>query len=295
MPLLRLSIGVACAVVIACAPARGIAPSPTRETGFVTMNDGARIYYERVGAGPAMLFLHGLAGNHAAWFQQVPYFARDHRVITIAQRGFAPSSENRGEYDNGRLVADAIAVLESLGEKDVIVVGQSMGGWTALGVALARPDLVSAVVLSATVGGIFDEEIARHYERVTARARELATKPPALGAHPALGRDFTREHPDDAYLYQLLTSFGSPSPGKVADGLGRARFGDTDLARLNAPVLFVVGEDDEIFPPDLVLRAAARVRGSRIEIIRGAGHSPYFERPGAWNRVIEDFLASNPR
>lgn len=290
MQLLRLSLGLACAVTIACTPAHDLPPQPARETGFVTMNDGARLYYERAGVGPTILFLHGLAGNHAAWFQQVPYFARDHRVITIAQRGFAPSSENRGEYDNGRLVADAIAVLERLGEKNVSVVGQSMGGWTALGLALERPDLVHAVVLSATVGGIFDDEIERHYERVTARARELASKPPALGAHPALGRQFTREHPDDAYLYQLLTSFGSPSPGKVAEGLGHTRFDDAALARLRAPVLFVVGEDDEIFPPAIIRRAAARVRGSHVVTIRGAGHSPYFERPDAWNDVVADFL-----
>jgi pimeloyl-ACP methyl ester carboxylesterase len=211
-------------------------------------------------------------------------------VITIAQRGFAPSTENRDEYDNGRLVADAIAVLETLEEKDVTVVGQSMGGWTALGLALERPDLVDAVVLSATVGGIFDDEITRQYERVTARARELASKPPALGAHPALGRRFANEQPDDAYLYQLLTSFGSPPPGRVAEGLGRTRFDDAMLARLRAPVLFVVGEDDEIFPPRIVEHAAARVRGAQLALLEGAGHSPYFERPDAWNRVIADFL-----
>jgi pimeloyl-ACP methyl ester carboxylesterase len=256
------------------------------------MNDGVRIYYERVGHGPAVLFLHGLAGNHAAWFRQVPYFARDHRVITIAQRGFAPSSENRGEYDNSTLVADAIAVLESLGEKDVTVVGQSMGGWTALGIAIERPDLVRSVVLSATVAGIFDDDIERHYARVIARARDLANKPPALGAHPALGRRFGAEHPDDAYLYQLLTSFGSPSPGKVAEDLGRTRFDDAAIARLRAPALFVVGEDDEIFPPDIVRRAAARVRGARVVTVRRAGHSPYFERPAEWNRTVARFIVT---
>jgi pimeloyl-ACP methyl ester carboxylesterase len=259
------------------------------------MNDGARIYYERVGVGPTILFLHGLAGNHAAWFKQVPAFARDHRVITIAQRGFAPSSENRAGYDNKRLVDDAVAVLSTLGETNLAVIGQSMGGWTALGLAIERPDLVRAVVLSGTVGGIFDDEIARHYASVSARARELASTPRALGVHPALGRRFAIDHPDDAYLYQLLTSFGSPSPGTVAEGLGRTRFDDTALARLQAPVLFVVGDDDEIFPPELVRRAAARVPRSRVTILRGSGHSPYFEQPAAWNRVVRNFLRDSVR
>lgn len=295
MPLPRAIIGLVCVATVACAPARAVGPQPTRENGFVTMSDGARVYYECAGAGPALLLLHGLAGNHAAWFQQVPYFARTHRVITIAQRGFAPSSENHGEYENRTLVADAIAVLESLGEKGVTVVGQSMGGWTALGIAIERPDLVRAIVLSATVAGIFDDEIERHYQRVVARARALANEPSMLGSHPAIGRRFAADHPDEAYLYQLLTSFGSPSPGKVAEGLGRTRFGDAALARVRAPVLLVVGEDDEIFPLDIVQRAAARVRDARVVTVADAGHSPYFERPAAWNRTVAAFLADDIR
>jgi len=290
MRFLRLLLVLACVSAVACTTTRGVPQPPARESGFVTISDGARIYYERAGTGPAMLFVHGLAGNHAAWFRQVPYFARDHRVITIAQRGFAPSSTSDSDYDNDRLVADAIAVLEHLGANDVTVIGQSMGGWTALGLALARPDLVSAVVLSATVAGIFDDEIARHYEQVTARARELGSKPPALGSHPALGRAYATEHPDDAYLYQLLTSFGAPAPGTVAQGLGRTRFDDADLARLRAPVLFIVGNDDRIFPPDIVRCASARLPGSRVAIIRGSGHSPYFERSDEWNRIVSDFV-----
>jgi pimeloyl-ACP methyl ester carboxylesterase len=290
MPFPRAIFAVVCIATIACAPARNVGTQPTRESGFVTMSDGVRIYFERAGQGPAILFLHGLAGNHAAWFQQVPYFARTYRVITIAQRGFAPSSANRGEYDNGTLVADAIGVLESLGEKDVTVIGQSMGGWTALGIAIERPDLVRSVVLSATVAGIFDDDIDRHYAVVTARARELANEPSVLGSHPAIGRRFAADHPEEAYLYQLLTSFGSPSPGKVAESLGRTRFDDAAIARLRAPVFFVVGEDDEIFPPDIVRRAAARVRSARVATVRGAGHSPYFERPAEWNQRVESFL-----
>jgi 3-oxoadipate enol-lactonase len=270
---------------------RGTGAPTVRETGFVTVDDGARIYYESAGRGPAVLFLHGLGGNHGVWFQQVPYFARSHRTITVAQRGFAPSSANSTTYDNGRLVADAAAVLAALGETQVAVVGQSTGGWTALGLALERPDLVHAVVLSATVGGVFDDEIEEHYERVVARAREIATRPPPLGAHPALGRRFARAHPEQAYLYQILASFGSPSPDKVAEGLGRTRFDDSALARLRAPVLFVVGVEDEIFPPAVVARAAVRIPGARLATLRKSGHSPYFEQPNSWNRAVAGFLS----
>jgi 3-oxoadipate enol-lactonase len=261
-------------------------PSIARETGFATVRDGARIYYEAAGNGPAMLFIHGLGGNHAAWFHQIPTFARTHRTVTLSQRGFAPSTGGEKPYAVALLVADAVAVLEKVGAKDVVVVGQSMGGWTALGLAIERPDLVRSVVLSGTVAGIFDAEIERHYATVTERARALADRPPALGRHPAISGRFTERSPDEAYLYQLLTSFGAPTPSTIATALGRARFDDTDLARLSAPVLFVVGEDDVIFPPAIVQRAADRIPGARLVVIPDAGHSPYFERPEAWNDAV---------
>ncbi len=262
-----------------------------RDTGFVVARAGARIYYEAAGAGPAVLFIHGLGGNHAAWFNQVPYFARDHRAIAYAQRGFAPSSAGGPDFDVDLLVEDAIAVLAAARATDVVVIGQSMGGWTALGLALARPDLVRGVVLADTIGGIFDDEIERHYDTVAARARSLSAAPPPLGRHPAISPRFSDEHPGEAYLYQLLASFGAPRPSDVADGLRRERFADTSLKTLGAPVLFVVGEDDPIFPPDIVKRAAARVPGAEIEVVSNAAHSPYFERPDAWNTVVARFVA----
>jgi pimeloyl-ACP methyl ester carboxylesterase len=286
---IALVLAAACGIA-----ARPLAtPSIARETGFVTVQDGARIYFEAAGNGPAILFIHGLGGNHAAWFHQIPYFARTHRAVTISQRGFAPSTGGERPYDVALLVQDAVAVLEKAGAKDVVVVGQSMGGWTALGLAIERPDLVRGVVLSGTVAGIFDAEIERHYATVTERARALADRPPALGQHPAISSRFTERSPDEAYLYQLLTSFGAPTPSTIAAALGNSRFDDTDLVRLRAPVLFVVGEDDVVFPPAIVQRAADRIPGARLVVIPDAGHSPYFERPEAWNDAVRAELAGD--
>jgi 3-oxoadipate enol-lactonase len=293
-PPVRTAALLAAAALAACsasaAPPRATEPPVVRGTGFVERPDGARIYYERAGAGPALVLIHGLGGNHAVWFQQVVAFAATHQVITISQRGFAPSSEATEPYDNGVLVADAAAVLDRLDISDAIVAGQSMGGWTALGLALERPDLVTTLVLSGTVAGIFDDEIRAHYESVTARARALTDVPQPLARHPALGKEFSRRAPDQAYLYQLLASFGAPAPGAVAEGLGRTQFDDETLAQLEAGVIFVVGEHDPIFPPALVARAAARLGGAPVIVIERSGHSPYYERPRAWNRAVRSAL-----
>jgi len=75
----------------------------------------------------------------------------------------------------------------------------------------------------------------------------------------------------------------------VLRGLRDVTYGDDDLAAHAIPTLFIVGSEDEIFSPATIADAAARVPGARVEQIEGAGHSPYFEQPDAWNALVLDF------
>ena len=261
-----------------------------RSTGFAKASDGTRLYFEKCGNGPAMVFIHGLGGNHSAWFQQVPFFARSHTVITVSQRGFAPSGGDPDRYDVDVLVADLLAVMDAAGVKRAVIVGQSMGGWTALGAALRAPDRVSSLVLADTLGGISDGRIAAHMQKVTAAAERLRSQAPPLGVHPALSPDFSRNRPDLAYLYQTMATFGSPRPDVISKQLAAARVSAGDVKRLRIPVLFIVGSGDTLFPPDLVRRGAAFVRRVQVSEIASAGHSAYYENPQLWNLVVARFL-----
>lgn len=263
-----------------------------RRGGYAKASDGARIYYEVCGKGPAVVLVHGLGGNHAVWFHQVAHFAKDHSVVTLSQRGFAPSGGDQDDYDVALLVKDLAAVMDAAGvETAEAVIGQSMGGWTALGAALRMPERVRSLVLADTLGGIHDEEIASHMRAVTAEAVKLKDVPPPLGVHPALSRDFSAQHPELGYLYQTLSTFGSPAPGAIAKQLGAARVTPETLQSLRLPTLFVVGTEDRLFPPALVHRAAAYITGADVVEIPGSGHSPYFENPSAWNSAVSRFLA----
>lgn len=263
-----------------------------RETGFARAADGTRIYYEKLGSGPAIVLIHGLGGNHAVWYRQVPALARDHTVVVVAQRGFAPSEGARDRFDVNELVADVLTVLDAAGIRRAVVVGQSMGGWTALGAALAHPERVAAVVLSHSIAGIFDDEIRTHYRTTLERAREIGSTPPPLGTHPALDKGFCRARPTEGYLYQLLTTFGAPSPGLIAQQLGDFAFSHETLAKLSVPALFITADNDRIFPPEIVRRAASYAARASVVVIPGAGHSAYFERPGEWRRRLLEFLSA---
>src|SRR6266516_5000865 len=130
---------------------------------------GCRLYYEVTGAGPAIVFAHGLGGNHLSWWQQVPHFAGRYSCVTFAHRGFAPSSDIPGGPDPADYAGDLAALIDHLALAEVFLVAQSMGGWACLEYALANPERVRALVLASTAGA-------------SARRATLLRDPPALDA-----------------------------------------------------------------------------------------------------------------
>jgi pimeloyl-ACP methyl ester carboxylesterase len=259
-----------------------------RRTGFLD-RDGERLYWESVGAGPPLVLCHGAGGNHAVWWQQVPFFARDRQVVTWDHRGFGRSTDRAGRLAPAVAADDLAALLDRLGLARVDLVGQSMGGWTALGLALASPQRVGRLVLADTPGGIDVPDLAA----LAARAREGAplAPPDRMGLHPALDAALLARDPARAYLYQMLGGFGEPDLARMAGRLLACVVPDADLARLACSVLFVVGERDPLFPPAAIRAAAAKLRDAHVVVLPGAGHSPYFETPDAWNEAVSAFLA----
>ena len=247
---------------------------------------GDDVYFEVVGApdAPVVVLGHGAGGNHAIWFQQVPVFEREYRVITWDQRGFGNSTNHTGLASPTTATHDLLAILDHLEVERAHVVGQSMGGWAAMGLALAQPDRVRTLVLADTLAGI----------AVDGWWKAAAAIPPRVGPfnHPALSNDFCIRNPERAHLYLQIGGlrrdpFADQSQMLVS--LGEVAFTDEQLAAITVPTLFIVGTNDEIFPPASVEIAASRVPGALVELIEGAGHSPYFEQPGVWNALVQGF------
>ena len=253
-------------------------------------NDGESIYFESSGAGPAVVFSHGLGGNHASWFQQIAPFSERYRVVTWDQRGFGNSSRRTGAVGPDPAAGDLAALLDHLGVERAHVIGQSMGGWTSMAFALRHPDRVRSLVLTDTLAGVSDEEIRAAAMEAFPRA---LTRPEGLEAwHPALGPTTCRERPEVAMLYLAITSFGDkPNDGEMLAMLANTRHDLAAVKALGVPTLAIAGEDDLLCPPKAVERVGAVHLGGEFRLIEGAGHSPYFETPEEWNRIVLDWLA----
>lgn len=282
------TVRAALCVFMLCAAVR--ADDPVLTSGFVE-NGGEQIYYESTGTGEALVLSHGLGGNHAIWYQQVPEFAQLYRVITWDQRGFGRSTNAANQAGPETAAQDLAAVLDHLSIDRAHLVGQSMGGWAVMGFALAHPDRVLSLVLADTLGGVYTDAAAKHFD---AYIREAMTSPPPdelpITQHPAIGGQLGEQDPAKAFLYRQIGSTTAPAPPGMGLKLRQTAYPLEKIRALNVPTLFVVGQNDPIFPPAVVRSIAAEVQGARVVELPGTGHSPYFETPAAWNEAVSAFL-----
>ena len=263
-----------------------------RRTGRLRRSD-AELYYEVVGEGPAVVFAHGLGGNHLSWWQQIAHFAGTHTCIAFAHRGFPPSSAVPGNRAPDAYADDLAALIDELRVENVALVGQSMGGWTCLEYALREPKKVRALVMASTSGTIDynqlgDSSIAEWSRRAPGALAELQK----LGVHPAAGGRMAREQPALAQLYwQIAEMAPAAFREQVRERILQLRNRPpTLLAQLPMPVLFITGDEDWVFPPAAGPAFAALAPKGRAVRVPGAGHSVYFERAAQFNQLLETVL-----
>ena len=261
-------------------------------SGFIS-SDAERIYYESTGQGDAVIFCHGLGGNHANWFQQVPLFAQSYQCITWDQRGFGRSTNHGGEVTPALAITDLKRLIDHLGLTSVHLISQSMGGWAAMGFALAYPHFIQSLVLADTLGGMYIEESRQGLAMLLKQAQSQPDAHQILGQHPALGTKFMQHMHISAYLYQQLGSFGEPpSTATMFKVLGDTIYPHDKLKRLTFPILCIVGSEDRLILPAWVRQLAAILPHAQFVEIPEAGHSAYFEDPTTWNSTVLDFLTS---
>ena len=250
---------------------------------------GARIYYEVTGSGPALVFAHGLGGNHLSWWQQVPAFADRYTCVVFAHRGFAPSTEEPGGPGAAAFADDLEALIDHLGLGALRLVAQSMGGWTCLAYALRHPHRVRALVMCDTTGTFAHPGFGGLYAaRPPGREAELFRR----GIHPAAGERMAAEQPALHYLYWGINNLASGLDKEALRGqlVAMLTTPPAALAALRMPVLCIAGEEDVVIPPGAVRLLAEALPAGRYLPIPAAGHLVYFERAEQFNQAIRGFL-----
>jgi 3-oxoadipate enol-lactonase len=251
--------------------------------------NGAEIHYEVFGKGPAVVFAHGLGGNHLSWWQQVAHFAPTRTCVVFAHRGFPPSSLLSRRSAPDAYADDLAALIDELKLDQVSLVAQSMGGWTCLDYTLREPKRVRSLVMASTSGVLdFSQLKNPEVDEWSRRAAGELANLQSRGIHPAGGERMAREQPALAQLYGQISELAPASfREEVRKRIRELRTQSPRLLeQLPIPVLFVTGDEDWVFPP-AAGPALARLapKGSAVRV-PAAGHSVYFERAAKFNEII---------
>jgi 3-oxoadipate enol-lactonase len=257
--------------------------------------DGFTLHYEvygpAPGTAPAVILAHGAGGNAMSWWQQVPAFRDRYTVISFDHRAFGRSPDL--EDGPGRIAfgTDLRGLLDHLGLDRVHFVAHSMGGRTAFSLVSREPERIASLTYSGTNGGCVDDR----YRELRIRLEEDGTLTGSL-LQRALANGYAEREPAMQYLYQRIRSINPPRPRDFLAPTGRmVNYRGSTAQRLRDggwPILWIVGEHDRVIPADLIRISHELTPSSRLEVVAGAGHSAYFERPDAWNGAVRAFVDS---
>jgi 3-oxoadipate enol-lactonase len=254
--------------------------------------------YSTLGAGPVVLFLHGIGGGHLAFAPQLETFAEaGYRAVAWDMPGYGHSDPIE-PYTFKGLAEKCITLIEALtvrSARTVSLVGHSMGGMVAQEVVARRPELVRQLVLCGTSAsfGRSDGDWQRQFveqrmaplqagQSMAEVARQLV---PAMAGPRAL--------PEGLRLAEHCMS--GVSPGTYRRALEALVTFDrrTALSQISAPTLLIAGENDPNAAPDVMRKMGERILGSRLSVMPGIGHLMNLEDPDAFDGLVLGFLSEN--
>jgi 3-oxoadipate enol-lactonase len=240
---------------------------------------------------PVIVFSNSLGSNLGMWQQQAEQFRKDYRVVRYDHRGHGQSEVPEGPYIFAELSNDVVALMDALEIAQAHFVGLSMGGMTAMGLALAHPQRLLSITACNCVAAFGPEALAVWDERIAAiTANGLA--PLVEGT---LQRWFTQPtidaRPDEmAAVREMILA--TPVAGYLAccEAIKHLNYIDR-IYTIGVPTLFIAGTHDLGTPASAMRDMHARVSGSRyVEL--DAAHLSNIERPAEFERALKDFLSS---
>jgi esterase len=264
---------------------------------FVSVN-GLRLSFLESGTPgrPVLCFLHG-GSAHAHWFDRVtPAFVDRFHMIALDQRGHGESDwAVPPAYATENFAADLLGVFDTLGWRQVGLIGHSMGGHNAMSFAAWHPDRVSALVIVDSRPSIPVERLDRLRTRGHLTLRPYPTLEAAVGSFRLLPRETVA---DPAFLVHLGQAGVVERDGQWVYRFDPASNGSrqpvdawTLLDRITAPTLIVRGELSPNLPREVIDRLRGAIRGAAVTEVSGSYHHLVLDNPAEFVRVLERFLA----
>jgi pimeloyl-ACP methyl ester carboxylesterase len=266
----------------------------------ITTDDGVKLFYQEVGAGIPIVFVHEFAGDVRSWEAQFRHFGQRYRCIAYNARGFPPSDvpDSVGRYSQTRARDDIRAVLDGLKIDKAHIVGLSMGGFATLHFGFTYPDRARSLVIGGCGYGAAPDQrkkFAEEAEAAAARFAEIgmakAAEAYALGPtrvqyqnkDPRGWREFADQLADHSSTGSALTMRGVQSRRPSLYDLSE------EMKTITAPTLIMTGDEDwACLEPGILMKKTIPSAG--LVVMPNCGHAINLEDPGEYNRQLDDFL-----
>jgi pimeloyl-ACP methyl ester carboxylesterase len=256
--------------------------------------DGVKVCYLEAGP-PAdqaetIVFVHGWSGNLQNWWDQFEHFQRRYHVVVFDAPGHGKSE--RGEhldYSMELYLATLDGLLDELGLEQVIMVGNSAGGWTAANYTIAHPERVSRLVLSDSTGTRYVGSVGSILPLLTARWLQMADM--------TTGEHYPGQDPKSQARQEFVVSFaGTVEEAPYLEALARllpdsyVEIPRPKLATITAPTLIVWGDDDSVVPIKAMQTFEDAIADNQSYVVHLGGHTPMMNSPDEFNCAVDAFL-----
>ncbi|MCB1022846.1 MAG: alpha/beta hydrolase [Acidobacteria bacterium] len=260
--------------------------------------DGIKLHYQEKGTGIPVVLIHGFTSSTYTWKDVFGPLSEKYRVIAIDLKGFGFSEKPEGDYsrrEQGKLV---IGLLSHLKIENAWMVGNSMGGETALNAALQAPEKIRGLILVDSAGVSFESKggITPWYARLPYVGRWITAI--ALSGTGIVRAGIERSFYDDSkitddrvnYYHRLLSN----DKAQRAAMLAREQFGDypieDKLKDIRIPTLIIWGAEDEVIPLKAGEKMNSLIRDSELRVYEKVGHIPEEEVPEKLTKDVIGFI-----
>jgi pimeloyl-ACP methyl ester carboxylesterase len=259
------------------------------------------------GSGPPLIFIHGLSGCWQNWLENIPHFARDHRVIAVDLPGFGQSEMPVEQISMSGYAETMDALMTGLGIDSAQIVGNSMGGFIGAELAIQHPARVERLVLVAAAGLSVEYIRTDRTSGLRHRAENVAffyVGWLASRSHTVVGRRRLRTallllvaaHPaklPPALTIEQVAGSGKPGFTDALDAMLDYPLRDR-LEKIGCPTFIVWGDKDRLVPVRDAAIFEKLIPDARAVVYTDTGHVTMMERPARFNRDVRAFLDEGP-
>ena len=251
---------------------------------YIEIN-GANIYYQEYGedqSGRApILLIHGATNDgYNDWSDIAPELARQYRVFVIDCRGHGKSNNPQMSYSFKELADDAAAFVQAMGYERAHVIGHSNGGNVALVTLMEHPEIIQTCIPQAANAYV---------------TRYLIEREPKVFDPERLSRENPEWRDEMVALHSEVNGQGYWKDllwVTMKEIISEPNYSPADLARVNLPMLVIMGAEDTVNAPDEQAQYIAdHVPNAELWIPEKTGHTVQYERQQEWIEKVLDFLA----